>query len=180
MDPTQRASVAEAEHGTDEAFRDTYEREQADLLRYAQAWTRDLVAAEDLCQEAFARLYVAMRSGHEPEIVGAWLRRVVRNLAISRGRRAQVAARHAVELEERDGRDPTAGLVIERERLDAIRVALGRVPEDQRTLLLLAASGYSRAQLGERLGASPGAIRTRLHRARRLLQGELGMVDPVG
>jgi RNA polymerase sigma-70 factor (ECF subfamily) len=154
----------------DATFRDAFEEQRADLLRYAQAWTRDPVAAEDICQEAFARLYRALKAGREPEVTGAWLRRVARNLAISRARRAQVETRHAPSLHEPEGRDPTAGIVIERERLDAVRAALTRVPESQRSLLLLAASGYSRAQLGEWLGASPGAVRTRLHRARQLLE----------
>jgi RNA polymerase sigma-70 factor (ECF subfamily) len=157
----------------DAIFRDAFEEHRADLLHYAQAWTRDPVAAEDICQEAFARLYRALKAGREPEVTIAWLRRVARNLAISRARRAQVETRHAPSLHEPEGRDPTAGVVIERERLDAVRAALTRVPDAQRDLLLLAASGYSRAQLGAWLGASPGAVRTRLHRARRQLLGEL-------
>ena len=167
MEPRERMSGAlagSAEVGPDGRFKVIYEENHVQLLRYAQGWTRDPETAEDTCQEAFARLYRAMAIGNEPGIPGAWLRRVVRNLAISRARHAEVEQRHAASLHEPEGHDPTARAAIEREHLAAVRSALARVPEAQRHLLVLAASGYSRAQLSESLGASPGAIRTRRRR----------------
>jgi RNA polymerase sigma factor (sigma-70 family) len=156
-----------------------YERHRAALLRQLRAWTRDESAAEDICQDAYIRLYGALRDGHGPEDAGAWLRRVGRNLAISRARRTQVALRNAGRLREAAAHDPTATIVLEREHVDGLRAALGRIPDEQRELLLLAASGYTRGQIGTRVGASAGAVRTRLHRARRLLMGELEVSDPT-
>jgi RNA polymerase sigma-70 factor (ECF subfamily) len=158
----------------DAAFVEIYERERAALAGLLCSMTRDPDAAEDICQEAFSRLHLSLQHGGVPDDPAAWLRRVGRNLVISRARRAEVAIRYAPRLHEPGGSDPTVSLVLERERVGSVRNALARIPEQERRLLLLAASGYSRAELGERLGVSPGAIRTRLHRARRQLLGELG------
>jgi len=182
MDPAERSQDVRRHppHADAEAaFLAAYEQHHAELMRYVLAWTRDRAAAEDICQEAFVRLYVALRRGRGPEMAGAWLRRVGRNLAIGRARRARVASRHAARLREDGGWDPTSSLVLERERLGHVRAALGRVPPDHRDLLLLAASGYSRAGIGTRLGASAGAVRTRLHRARRLLLNALEADEQV-
>jgi DNA-directed RNA polymerase specialized sigma24 family protein len=63
---------------------------------------------------------------------------------------------------------------LERESVRDMRRALQRVPEPQRRLLILAADGLSTAQLGALHGdATAGAIRTRLHRARRQLLSEM-------
>jgi RNA polymerase sigma-70 factor (ECF subfamily) len=161
----------------DDVLAQAYEQHRAGLLGYILVCAHDLDAAEDVCQEAFVRLHLALSQGRGPDDPAAWLRRVARNLVISRARRTQVALRHAPRLHEPVGFDPTGSVVIERERVDLIRVALGRIPEEQRQLLLLAAGGFTRAQMGDRLGASPGAIRTRLHRARRQLLGEMDGYD---
>src|SRR5262245_52850427 len=116
MDPSRPSTVDRADLDRDrieEDFRLIYERQRADVLRFAASWTRDSVAAEDVCQEAFTRLYRVMSAGREPEVVGAWLRSVARNLVISRARRAEVESRHAAQLHEVGGHDPTARTVLE-------------------------------------------------------------------
>jgi RNA polymerase sigma factor (sigma-70 family) len=161
----------EADHGS--FLESAYVLHRASLLRYLTTLTHDPDAAEDLCQESYARLHGALARGCVPDDAGAWLRHVGRNLAVSRARRAQVAQRYAPRLHETGSFDPTAHLAIEHELIDHIRAALGRVSEEQRQLLVLAASGFTGSQLGERLGATPGTVRTRLHRARRQLLDEL-------
>ena len=63
--------------------------------------------------------------------------------------------------------------VLDRESIGDLRAALGRISGPQRRLLLLIASGMTPLEVGALLGASGGAVRTRLHRARRLLLSEL-------
>src|SRR5688572_20697376 len=72
-----------------------YRRHGAALARYARALTRDSAVAEDVVQDAFTRLTVELQAGRAPDNVSAWLHRVVANLVASRGRRTQVALRHA-------------------------------------------------------------------------------------
>jgi RNA polymerase sigma-70 factor (ECF subfamily) len=164
---------ATAELDPEQVFTEAYSRHRAALLAYLRACTRDDAFAEDLCQEAYARYFAELGTGRVPDHPAAWLRRVGRNLLISQARRAHVAERHAARLHEPGAHDPTVSHVLERESVADVRTALERVPEPQRRLLLLAASGHTGHQMGELLGASAGAVRTRLHRARRQLLGEL-------
>jgi RNA polymerase sigma-70 factor (ECF subfamily) len=166
-----------ADPDPDRAFADAYERHRAGLLVALRVWTRDEAAAEDLCQEAFTQLYRALVSGQPPIDTGHWLKRVAHNLAISRARRSKVAVRHAPSLYEADGGDPTVSMVLERERAAAMRTALLRLSAQDREVLLLAAYGLSRSQIARRLATRTGTVRTRLHRARRRLQGELAAHD---
>jgi RNA polymerase sigma-70 factor, ECF subfamily len=172
----ERIDPEDVDHGR--FLEEAYALHRAGLLGYLTALTHDRDAAEDLCQESYARLHVLLARGGVPHDPGAWLRHVGRNMVISRARRAEVALRCAPRLHEIGSFDPTGHLAVEHEQVEHIRAALARIPNEERQLLLLAASGFTRGQLGERLGATPGAVRTRLHRARRQLLEELSL-DPA-
>src|SRR6478672_3746546 len=96
----------------DQIVEQAYETHLAPLQRRLTAVTRDPAAAEDLAQEAFVRLVVEVRAGRTPDEPGAWLYRVARNLATSRGRRLSVAARNCDRLARpADPRSPEATLI---------------------------------------------------------------------
>ena len=75
-----------------------YDTYAGSVRRYLTGVTHDSSAAEDLTHDAFLRLTVEVRAGRTPDDIGAWLHRVGHNLAMSRGRRMQVADRHLAEL----------------------------------------------------------------------------------
>jgi RNA polymerase sigma factor (sigma-70 family) len=65
-------------------------------------------------------------------------------------------------------------------RLTELRHALARLPDDEREVLLLVAwERLSPTEAAEVIGIPPGTARSRLHRARRLVQGELAPCRPV-
>jgi RNA polymerase sigma-70 factor (ECF subfamily) len=140
------------------------------ILGHLRAITRDPEAAADLTQEAFLRLHVEVVAGRAPDDVRAWLYRVATNLATSRGRRSQVAARHAPALRENEEARSTEDLVLDRERDDGLRLALARLPARDRDLLLLAAAGLTGPELADQLGRTQLATRTLLCRARSKLR----------
>jgi RNA polymerase sigma factor (sigma-70 family) len=151
-------------------FTQVFESERPALLRWLRMRMRDDAAAEDCCQEAFARLLCELRSGRQLETPGAWLHLVARNLLISRARHAQVVARGERYAAPAVSGDPTAGAILGREQFQAVRLALETMPCGERDLLLRAARGQTGAQLADRLGVSQVAVRTRLFRARRRLR----------
>jgi bifunctional DNase/RNase len=72
---------------------------------------------------------------------------------------------------------PVAG---ERELLDAVRGALELLPLGQRDVVLMHyIDDLSCDQIAQLLATSPGAVRVRLHRARRQLRRELAPLAPV-
>jgi RNA polymerase sigma-70 factor (ECF subfamily) len=114
--------------------------------------------------------------------VGGWLHRVASNLLVSRARHERVVARESSRPGAAPHGDPISHAVVDREQWAAVRLALDRLPDDQRTLLLLAAGGRSSEELAARFGISAVAARTRLHRARRQLalmaDGGAGVITP--
>ena len=160
----------------EQVFRRAYPR----LVGLAWQVVRDRGAAEDVAQEALARLAEAAILHRPDDEVDAWLTRVCLNRASNTlrsrsrssdrddraGRRDAVAA---------DG-DP-AGDVVAREERDAVRAALARLPERQRIVLVLRHNGYRYAEIAALVGVSPGSVGTLLARAERAFR--LAFLEPT-
>jgi RNA polymerase sigma-70 factor (ECF subfamily) len=87
---------------------------------------------------------------------------------------AQASAQQDVQHE----RDPLAWLLAD-ERAEQVRMALGRLNDRERELLLLKyTEDWSYQQMAEHLGLSVSAVESRLHRARQRLRDQLRMLKP--
>lgn len=155
-------------------IRSAYEAYGPELRSYV---TRDFgprVAADDVVDEAFARLIRVTASDRAPSLVRPWLYRVAHNLAIDEFRRLRRLRRDGGG---GDGREPlgsTPGRGAD--DIDAaisrtgIAEALATLPADARRSLLLSAAGYRGPEIAAMLGRSEGATRTLLCRSRRQLR----------
>jgi len=132
--------------------------------------------AEDVCQDAFLTALERLEECRDPKRFAAWLMRIVRNRALNF--RASRSLRQGVPLEEAaaaksSGGDPER----EAERSEArerLLAALSGLPESQREVVLLHdLEGWRHREIAELLGTSEGAVRVRLHEARRRLRTEL-------
>jgi DNA-directed RNA polymerase specialized sigma24 family protein len=101
------------------------------------------------------------------------------NLVVTRARHARVVARATPRSTEAAGADPTARTIVDRESWGELEAALGRMPDDERELLVLAAAGTTGIELARRLGISHIATRTRLCRARRRLRDQMDRDPPI-
>ena len=154
-----------------------YEQEHVGLFRFIRGVVRDQELAEDILQEAFLRLVAELRAGAEPENVHAWLYRVATNLVISRGRRTQTMLRHLPELATLRHASSPERQVLEAERDEALRLALGSLPLETRAAVVLASSGFTAREIGETLGKSEGAVRMLVSRGRLRLRGLIATAD---
>lgn len=147
---------------------------QPRLVRLAYEVVRDLHAAEDLVQEAFARCLVRF-AARQSDGVTSWesyLSSTVRNLANSElRRRARHPAHHPAQLLEPSstvdphGDEDVALAAIRSEETLALRLQLKRLPELQRAAVtLLDIDGASLSSASELLGHG----RTSISNARRL------------
>jgi RNA polymerase sigma-70 factor (ECF subfamily) len=152
------------------AFEDFFHAHHERLLRVLYLSTGDRHEAEDLAQEAFVRVYERWARVAAAENPAGYLYRVALNQRRSRLRRLRVAARKALRLAPVPPPDEHAATD---ERL-SVRRALVGLPDGQREAVVLVEwLGMTDAQAGEALGVSPGAVRTRLHRARAALHETL-------
>ena len=138
------------------------------LRGYARTFERDAARADDLVQETSLRAW-SSRDRFEPgSNMKAWLFTILRNTARSQHRRA------SREVEDVDG-GYADQLTIEggqESHLEYLELenALQRLPEDQReAVVLICASGVSYEEAAQITGATQGALKTRVSRARARL-----------
>ena len=140
------------------------------MRRFAHGLTGSLEAAEDLVQEACARLL------HQPDekdsYLDRWLFRTIRNLHVDQIRKKAVTEKYSDHMAAEagsDGLDGNAHMEVLQE-LDHVRSAITRLPEEQRTvIILIGIEGFSYRETAEILGVPVGTVTSRLARARRQL-----------
>lgn len=147
-----------------------------DLYRFARALTRDPELAADLVQDTYVRA-VERQDQYRGGSLGAWLRRILHNLAIDRVRRSS----REVVVEEVEDKwhdddytvDPEA--VAERAQTrEELEDALVRLPFAYRTAVVLHdVEQWKVREIAEVQGVSLSAAKQRLRRGRMMLVAAL-------
>jgi RNA polymerase sigma-70 factor, ECF subfamily len=163
------------------AFETLMRRYNARLFRLARAMLRDEADAEDVVQESYVRAFERLGQYRGPGRFVDWLTRIAANEALARLRRAQ-----RIAPEQGDG--PVAQVLPlfgehapspEQDLADAqLRAVLERsideLPEDFRVAFVLReVERLSVAETAACLGIDPQTVKTRVHRAKRLLRTTL-------
>ncbi|HWB15544.1 MAG TPA: sigma-70 family RNA polymerase sigma factor [Vicinamibacterales bacterium] len=146
----------------------------------------DAQEALDLSQEVFLRVFRTLPSFRGQSTLRTWIYRIVVNQASNRLRwwrrrhRAQQvpleehAATHGDLPDQRSAAMPDR-LLQQREVADRVWGALGQLPFDQRTVIVLREiDGLSYEEIAESLGVAVGTVKSRLARARGTLRAALG------
>lgn len=189
--PTRPAAEREAEsalleqlrRGDEQAYERFVRAHAGRMLATARRIVRDEDDAQDVVQEAFLAAWRALASFHGEARVSTWLHRITVNAALmklrSRRRRPELLlddlvsapdeTPHGVIEQEPAFPAPDAG-VLGRERRRSLRSALARLPDDFRTAIELRdLEERDTEETARLLGTTPGAVKTRLHRARQAL-----------
>jgi RNA polymerase sigma factor (sigma-70 family) len=178
--------VALAKAGRREAFAAIMRRGNQRLFRIARAVVRDESEAEDVLQEAYVRAFTRLADFRGEASIYTWLTRIVLNEAHGRLRKRRVTVDlSAVEAAQADtGRIlmfPTAFGSGDPER-DASRAearrilerAIDALPESFRLVFIMREiEECSIDETARNLDVRPETVKTRLHRARRLLRKSL-------
>ncbi len=129
-------ALVRAVHAGDErAFEAIFKRHHAPLLAYCRHMLGNQCEGEDALQQAFIKAHQALLGGKAPRELRPWLYAIARNCCLS----AIAARRPTTSLEDRT--PALKGLseeVRQREDLRELLSGIGRLPEDQRSALLLA------------------------------------------
>lgn len=167
----------------DEQFRDEALPHLDEVTRYALSLTRDEANADDLVQETFLRAYKYWDQFIPGTTCRAWLFSICRNTYLRTARRDQrmivcddaelealgAAAVHASAVESGLG-----DLFEQLDVLPALHRAMDDLPEQFREVVTLVdLEDQSYEDTSRILGVPAGTVRSRLFRARRLLQEKL-------
>jgi len=156
-----------------------YRQHAGAVFRLAFLLTGQRAEAEDLTSETFARA-LASAGAIRHETVRSYLYAIVRNLVASKHRRPAVEESADEAAARHPDPDPTPEVQLEiRQRLARAGAGLASLKESERQVLVLCGiDGLDPTQIADALGLEPGAVRVRLHRARRQLAAWLN--EPQG
>jgi RNA polymerase sigma factor (sigma-70 family) len=143
------------------------------LRRYARALVRNSATADDLVQDCLERAVSRWHQRREGEL-RPWLFAILHNLAVSQFRQLATRGQH-VGLDAATERDLGQDAVQEKKLMyQDVLDRLARLPEDQRSVLLLVAvEDLSYAEAAKVLDVPVGTVMSRLSRARERLHQEL-------
>lgn len=151
-----------------QAFAELVRRHQAFVFGAAFRVTKHRQMAEDIAQETFLKAYRSANSFRGEGAVRAWMYRIARNLALNVVTRSREDS--TPSLPEQPSSSTIEDQVIERERQDAVREQLRELPEPLRLPLVLREyQDLSYEDIAEKLDMPVNTIRTRIHRARKLV-----------
>ena len=130
----------------DAAFGHLVQRWELPILRLCARMTGNLHQAEDLKQETFTRIFVRRKDFHQGSRFSTWLWRIALNLCYDELRKRQrhgecslgVGAEHTEFAPEQASPEAPPDLrLAAQEESELVRCALLRLPEAQRTVLVL-------------------------------------------
>jgi RNA polymerase sigma-70 factor (ECF subfamily) len=137
------------------------------LRRYARTFVRDAGAADDLVQDTLERAISRWHQRRSDGDTRTWLFTILHNLAVNHLRRA---ARRGREVPLDDAGESDIAVPSTQEdalRRDDILGAVGQLPDDQRSVLLLVSlEDVSYAEAARILDIPIGTVMSRLARAR--------------
>jgi RNA polymerase sigma-70 factor (ECF subfamily) len=145
------------------------------LFRLARSIVRDDDEARDVVQAAYINAYYHLDQFRGPLGFRAWLSRIAVNEAFARTRRAPAFADEELALRVTgcDAAEPE-NAAIASEALRFLEIAIDRLPDEFRSVFMLrGVEQLSVAETAELLDIKPATVKTRFHRARRLLQQSL-------
>jgi RNA polymerase sigma-70 factor (ECF subfamily) len=157
-------------------FRQLYDTVFPILFRVAYRIALSEEAAEDLCQEAFFRLYEKKMIFPNPEEAKYWLIRVVKNASLNYAKRKERERKAYQRAFREDTRTSENGeeLLLKKEARQEVQEALKKLPENLRMVLILKEYGeMNYKDIGRTLGISEGNVKVRVFRARERLSAIL-------
>ncbi|HLA92951.1 MAG TPA: sigma-70 family RNA polymerase sigma factor [Actinomycetota bacterium] len=183
-DARDRELVEAIARGEEEAFRGLFGRYAPTALALARRVVRQPFLAEEIVQEAFLAVW-RNPAGFDRQrgSVKAWLMGMVHHRAVDAVRREESQRRRAEESQRSDPvvvldhADQVAEAVGAPQEREAVRNALGGLPEQQRQVIeLMYFDGLSQSKIAERLDLPLGTVKSRtLLGMRRLRSAMAGL-----
>ncbi len=185
----ERALVARLRAGDGASYELLIRAYGGRMLAVARRLLRNEEDARDCVQEAFLQAFRNLEKFEGRASLGSWLHRIVVNAALmklrSRARRPEESIEDLLPQFDADGHRlaPEPELTVSTEVFEsaqtqaAVRRSIDRLPDDYRNVLLIRdIEGYDTQETADLLGLTPGAVKTRLHRARAALKT---LLDPI-
>ena len=177
--------VEQFRRGSIEAFEEIMQRYESKVFNMAIRFTRNQEDAEEVLQDVFSTLYRKVEGFQGKSAFSSWLYRIVVNAAFMKLRKrkqnqtisiedlAPAVRQYCLDCDAMVS-SRSDSVSINRELRDIIQNAINRLPEQYRAVFVLRdVDGMSNQEVGEILGLSIPAVKSRLHRSRLMLRKKL-------
>jgi RNA polymerase sigma-70 factor (ECF subfamily) len=164
--------VRQIQSGDAAAFDELMRRYKHPVVNFVFRMLGNAGDADDVAQDVFVRVYQKLDTYRPETKFSTWLFALARNAAIDhlrwRARHPTESIESAPEISTTSG---TAEAVNAREIGALISAAVAKLPEDQRTALVLSEyQGMSHAEVGAIMRCSAKSVESRLYRAKQTLR----------
>ncbi|MHB8419940.1 MAG: RNA polymerase sigma factor [Myxococcales bacterium] len=183
-DTVDRKLLERARAGDSAALDELLARHQADVYRFGLKLCGDPEDAKDVLQETLLGLARDVRRFRGEASLSTWLYTVARSFCLKKRRRGHFAPREERSLETEVWREaarlassaqgPDEALAAKVAGLALQRALAALDPTHREVLLLRDVEGLTAPEAARKLGLSPQAVKSRLHRARLALRAQLG------
>ena len=159
--------IAMARSGNTGAFETIVDRYQGRLLAFCRQMLGSTEDAEDVLQEVFVNAYRAMLADEREINLRPWLYRICRNRCLNHLRKPTADAQESMDMVPMVEAASTAEKVSNREEFRQLLADVGKLPETQRTALLLREmDAMSYEEIAAAMEASVPSVKSLLVRAR--------------
>lgn len=159
--------VSLTRRGNDAAFETLIGRYRVRLLAFSRHMVGSAEDAEDILQEVWVAAHRAMLADDRPINVRPWLYRIARNRSLNHLRRPRPTGLDSMDVFEGGAAVATADRVHDKLDLEDLVEDVKRLPETQRTALMLREMGdLSYEQISETMETSIPSVKSLLVRAR--------------
>ena len=180
-----RADMERLAAGHDAALNDLMDRHAAPVFHFLCRMLGNEADANDLAQETFVRVFRARGNFRTGGKFSTWLYTIAANLARNQFRWRSRHPEVSLEAETPETGQTLSSTIpanaplpseqaLAVERTNAVRTAVGKLPEDLREAIVLCEwEEHSVAEAAAILETTPKALESRLYRARKLLREQL-------
>jgi len=185
QDDPEVQCIRRAQRGDHQAFELLVERYQRRVFSLVSRLVRQRDAVEDLVQEVFLKVYLAIRNYNFEAAFGTWLARVTVNHCYDYLRRqrasrvtyySEMSAEAEKAVQDRAENPSGGGVEVERQTTarDLAEKLLWRAPTDDRVILgLKELEELSVEEIADLLNLKQSTVKVRLHRARKRMLEDL-------
>jgi len=151
-----------------------YKQYSVPMFRVLLRFARNRQEAEDMLQEAFVRVFRDMAQFRSEGALGAWIRRIMVNTALSHLRRQKDFLRDTGDFSPFENRLRTDEDFAANLDAETLMKSLQKLPPGYRAVFnLYAIEGYSHEEIAEQLGITTGTSKSQLFKARDFLKKTL-------
>jgi RNA polymerase sigma-70 factor (ECF subfamily) len=153
-------------------FDDLYAQYDRRVLAYCTYVTGDRDQANDVFQEVFVKVYMALHTLRDTDKAANWLFRIARNECLNSLKVSRRNEKRSVDIDNvLESTNLSASNEGYSDDMEHVRKALEKISPEQREALLLAEfEGFSLKEIADMTGTTLSNVKVRIHRAKQKLQ----------